>query len=123
MRTGCYYLIILSVYVRLYVTFVVFTDCESCTRSISTYPGSMEVGEYGLTRGTCYVARRLELVAVAGVLWISWRVLDAAGFRVFFRLVLRTHTACKNMKSPCLIYLSNSNEAFFAFKACAYRFP
>ena len=40
------------------VTFVVFTDCESCTRSISTNPGSMEAGEYGLTRGTCFVARR-----------------------------------------------------------------
>ena len=44
----------------------------------------MEAGEYGLTRGTCFVARRLEVVAVAGLLWISWCVLDAAGF-VFFR--------------------------------------
>ena len=92
---------------------MVFTDYESCTRPISTNPGSIEADEYGLTRATCFVARGLEVVAVAGVLWISWRVLDAAGFRVFFRLVLRTHTACKNMKSPCLIYLSNSNEAFF----------
>ena len=43
----------------------------------------MEAGEYGLTRGTCFVARRLEVVAVAGLLWISWCVLGAAGFRVF----------------------------------------
>ena len=43
----------------------------------------MEAGEYGLTRGTCFVARRLEVVAVAGLLWISWRGLGAAGFRVF----------------------------------------
>ena len=45
----------------------------------------MEAGEYGLTRGTCFVARRVELVAVAGLLWISWCVLGAAGFRFFFR--------------------------------------
>ena len=36
------------------VTFVLFTDCESCTRPISTNPGSMEAGEYGLTRGMCF---------------------------------------------------------------------
>ena len=40
----------------------------------------MEAGEYGLTRGTCFVARRLEVVAVAGLLWISWKVFGAAGF-------------------------------------------
>ena len=31
----------------------------------------MEAGEYGLTRGTCFVACRREVVAVAGLLWIS----------------------------------------------------
>ena len=65
------------------MTFVVFLDCESCTRPISTNPGSMDGGEYGLTRGTCFVARRLEVVAVAGLLWISWCVLGAVGFGVF----------------------------------------
>ena len=40
----------------------------------------MEAGEYGLTRGTCFVARRLEVVAVAGLLWISWCVLGGAIF-------------------------------------------
>ena len=69
-RTGYHYLISLSVCVSVCVTFVVFTDCQSCTRSISTNPGSMEAGEYGLTRGTCFVACRLEVVAVAGLLWI-----------------------------------------------------
>ena len=64
------------------VTFVVFTGCESCTRPISTNPGSMEAGEYGLTRGSCFFARRLEVVAVAGRLWISWCVFGGA---VFFR--------------------------------------
>ena len=48
-------------------------------RQISTNPGSTEVGEYGLTRGTCFVARRPEAVAVAGLLWISWCVLGGAG--------------------------------------------
>ena len=75
-RTGCHYLISLCVWhssflliardVSVCVTFVVFTDCESCTWPIFTNPGSMEAGECGLTRGTCFAARRLELVAVAG---------------------------------------------------------
>ena len=64
------------------VTFVLFTDCESCTRPIAMNPGSIEAGEYGLTSGTCCVARRLDVVAVAGLLWISWCVLGAAGCRV-----------------------------------------
>ena len=46
---------------------------------MSTNPGSLEAGEYELTRGTGFVARRLEGVAVAGLLWISWCVLGAAG--------------------------------------------
>ena len=64
---------------------MVFTDFESCTKPVSTHPGSMEEGEGGLTRGTCFVARGLKVVAVAGLLWISWCALGAAGFRVFFR--------------------------------------
>ena len=74
MRTGCHYLTSLSVCVCkcLCVTFVVFTDCESCTRPISTNPVPMEAGEYGLTRGTCFAARRLHVIAVAGLMWVSW---------------------------------------------------
>ena len=49
-------------------TFVVYADSKSFTRAISTNPGSMEAGEFGLTRGTCFVARCLEVVAVAGLL-------------------------------------------------------
>ena len=77
------------------VTFVVFTDCESCTRPISTNPGSMEAGERGLLRATCFVARRLELVAVARILWLSWCAFGGADFFVFFPILffLRTHTA------------------------------
>ena len=66
------------------VVFVVFTDCECCTRPISTNSGSMEAGEYGLTLGTCFLACRLELDAVAGLLWISWCVLGGADFFAFF---------------------------------------
>ena len=44
----------------------------------------MEAGEHGLTRGTCFVARRLEAVAIAGLLWISWSVLGGTGLFVFF---------------------------------------
>ena len=62
------------------VTFVVFTDCESCTMPISTNPGSMQAVQYGLTRVTCFLACRLELDAVAGLLWLSWCVLGGADF-------------------------------------------
>ena len=60
----------------------------------STDPGSMEAGAYGLTRGTYFVARGLEVVAVAGLLWISWCVLGVAGFRFFVVFFLRTDTTC-----------------------------
>ena len=43
----------------------------------------MGAGEHGLTRGTCFVGRRFEVVAVAGVLWVSSCVLGAVGFRFF----------------------------------------
>ena len=82
----------MSVYVC--VTFVVFTDFESCTRPIFTNPGSMGAGKYGVTRGTCFVARRLEVVAVAGLLWISWRLLGGADFfRVLFFFVFFSSNA------------------------------
>ena len=84
LRTGCHYLSIIVCLSVCVWNIRVFTDCESCTRSISANPGSVEAGEYGLTRGTCFVARRLKVIAVAGLLWISWCVLGSAGFRVFF---------------------------------------
>ena len=46
----------------------------------STNPVSMEPGEYGLTRGTCFCARRLDVVAVAGLLRLSWCVFGWGGF-------------------------------------------
>ena len=104
-RTGCHHLI--SLCVR--VTFVVFTDCESCTRPISTNPGSMKAGEHGLTRGTCFVAHRLEVVAVAGLLWMSGCVLGASCFFLEFFFSERTRPAA-SMRPPCPNYLSTINS-------------
>ena len=64
----------------VHVTFDVFTNCEGCTRQISTTPGSIEAGEYGRTCGTWVFVRRLEVVAGAGLLWLSWCVLGGAEF-------------------------------------------
>ena len=85
-RTEHHYLNSMPVCVSVSVcaTFVVFTDCEGCTGPISTNPGSMEAGEYGLTRGMFFVAHRLEVVAVAGLLWNSWCVVGGADFFVLF---------------------------------------
>ena len=91
-RTGCHYLISLCQCVC--VTYVVFTDDESCTRPISINPGSMEACEYGLTRGTCFVERRLQVVAVARLLWISWCVLGAGDLFCVCVFFFLTHTAC-----------------------------
>ena len=75
-----------------------------------------EAGEYGLVmRGTCFVASRLEVVAVAGLLWISGFVLGGAdffGFFVFsfFFFFERTRPAA-SMRTSCRVYLSASDEA------------
>ena len=88
-----------------------FTDCESCTRPISTNPGSVEAGEYGLTRGACCVARSLELVAVSGLLCTLWCFLGGAGFFSLFLFHLRTQTAyCTYEAASCLIYLSTRTD-------------
>ena len=80
-RTGCHYLISLSVCVCVCATlnssFLLIARAVR-TRPISTNPVSMEAGEYGLTRGTWFFARRLEVVAVAGLLWLSRCVLGGA---------------------------------------------
>ena len=44
----------------------------------------MEAGQYGLTRGACFLACHLELEAVPGLLWISWCVSGGADFLGFF---------------------------------------
>ena len=63
----------------------------------------MEAGEYGLTRGTCFVVPHPEVVAVAGLVWISWCGLGGGDFLmfVFFDFFFRlTHTACSKYEAP-----------------------
>ena len=107
----------------------VYTYLCMQARPVSTNPGCMEEGcEYGLTRGTCFVARRLEVVAVAGLLWIYSAV---CFFRVSWDFVffccsfsfLRTHTACcKHEATSWLIYLSTSTgvRTGYHYLICLY---
>ena len=62
------YYLITGLSVCVCVTFVVFTDCESCTRPISTNTGSTEAGVGERLGRTCFIARRLEVVAIAGLM-------------------------------------------------------
>ena len=107
-RTGCHYLISMPVRLSVCVTLADFTDCESCTKPICTNPGSMEAGEYGLTRGMRFVARRLKVVSVAGLSWISWCILGGSSFFVIitFSIIVfffeRTRRAA-SMRPSCLI--------------------
>ena len=70
-------------------------------RPLSTNSRFMEEEcEYGLPSGTCFTARRLEVVAVAGLLWIYFVVVSFFSvwwdFVFFSFSLLRTHTAyCK----------------------------
>ena len=57
----------------------------------------MEAGECGLTRGTCLITCRLEVVVVAGLLRLLWCVFVGADFFVCsfsYFFFLRTRTAC-----------------------------
>ena len=56
----------------------------------------MEASEYGLTRGTCFVVRRLEVVVVAGLLWIQWFVLGGADF---FVLTMSLHVQIRTSRA------------------------
>lgn len=53
--------------------FAIFTACDSCTWPTSTNPESTKAGELGLSCWTCFIASRLELVAVAVLLWFRGR--------------------------------------------------
>ena len=71
------------------VTFVVFSDRTVPTRPIHQHViyGS---GRVWLTRGTCFVARRLEVIAVAQLLWISWCTLSAGKVVLCTRVRMQT---------------------------------
>ena len=72
-----------------------------------------EADKYELTRGACFVARRLEVVAVAVLLWISWCVLGGAGFIHLLTFSSNTHGLLQaRMRTPCLIHLSTSIGVF-----------
>ena len=70
----------------------------------------MEAGVYGLTRGMCLVARRLEVVAVAGLLWTSWCVLDGVDFLFFFVFFDFFSSNAHGLQQVCLIYISTSTD-------------
>ena len=55
----------------------------------------MEADEYGQTRGARFVAVRLEVVAVAGLMWISWCVFGGAGFFLVFQVTLFFQTRAR----------------------------
>ena len=80
--------------------------------SSATNPRSMEEEcEYGLPSGTCFTARRLEVVAVAGLLWIYFVVcfLVSGGISFFFFFLYFERTRpTANTRQPCLMYLSTS---------------
>ena len=65
---------------QLNITSTVLIARAVCTWPISTNSGSMEAGECGRTRGTCFITCRLEVVAVGGLLWLSWCVFGGADF-------------------------------------------
>ena len=80
----------------------------------------MEAVEHGQTRGTCFFARRLEVVGVAGLMWVSRCVFGGADFFVFFFvstfILLRTHMACcKYEAASCLIYLSTNMYFYLVY--------
>ena len=92
----------------MYVNIRGITDLRELYQADFTNPGSMEEGEHGLTRETCFVVRRLDVVSVAGLLWISWCFFGAAGFRAFLTFFFVRTRPAASMRPPCLIYLSTS---------------
>ena len=82
----------------------------SQARPIAIYPASMEEEcEYGLPSGTCFTARRLEVVAVAGLLWIYFvvcffSVLWNFVFLIRFLYFERTRPTAST-RQPCVMYL------------------
>ena len=83
-------------------------------RPISSNPRSMkEECEYGLPSGTCFTARRLEVVAGAGLLWIYFVVCFFSvvrwDFVFFYRFLCFERTRpTASTRQPCLMYLSTS---------------
>ena len=83
----------------------------------------MEAGEYGLTRGICFVGRRFEMVAVAGLLWVSWCVFWVRRDFVFFIFFSERTRPLASMRPPCLIYVSASKLLLFPTGLQSYQVP
>ena len=70
------------------------SDSESCAGPISTIPRSIEAGENRLTRGTRFVARRLDVIAVARYMWVIMCLEPGGNSNMCFSFVLfQTNTA------------------------------
>lgn len=78
-------------------------------------PGSIEAGQHKLTPGTGLVARRLEVADIAGLLWLSWCVLSAAGFEII-GLALFTSNAHGPRHVPGCLALSLEMRPFHSYK-------
>ena len=73
----------------------------------------MEAGEYGLTRGTRFVERCPKVVAVAGLLWVSWCIFGGAGFfrEFFFRLFFSSNAhGMLQVRGKCTKYVCASRR-------------
>ena len=81
-------------------------------RLIFSNPGSMEEAhEYGLPRARCFVARRLELVAVSGRLWISWCVLGGPDIFVLFFVFNETRPKERSGREHYLPLVKNASSS------------
>ena len=69
-------------YIRVYTSEIDFHE-----------PGIYEECEYGLTIRTCFTARRLEVIAVAGLLWIYFVV---CFFSVWWDFVFFSFSSLRN---------------------------
>ena len=81
----------------------------------------MEAGEYGLTRGTCFVARRLEVIAVPGLLCMLRCVLGGAFFFVFFSSNAHGLLQVRGILASCTSLLVM--RPFFAFRQKSLFIP
>ena len=98
------------------VSFVVFTDCESCTRPISTNPGIYESGRVWANAWDVFRRTpprggrgRRSCCGFRGVFWVRR---DFVFFRFFF---FERARPAASMRPPCLIYLSASSKGIFVF--------
>ena len=104
-RTGCLIQVV-GPCVCVCVSFVVFTDCESCTRPISSNSGSMEAGECGRSVGRVSshaVSRWARSPGCCGLRGVFFGGADFLSFSFF-----DSTRPTPSIRPPCLIYFSTS---------------